>query len=62
MSILDTVLFAAALLGSQVILAAVLIAVFMRLRIVERDTRLPEEYGKTPGDPVATISEKRTGM
>ena len=48
MSVLDTIFFALALLLAQIILAAVLVAVFLRMRIVERDTRLTEEEGRTP--------------
>lgn len=48
MSIIDTVLFAIALLIAQILLATLLIAVFLRMRIVERDTRLREEEGKCP--------------
>ncbi len=48
MSITDTVLFAIALLVAQIVVAALLIAVFLRMRIVERDTRLREEEGQTP--------------
>lgn len=46
MSVLDTILFAAAILVIQVLLAAGLGTGFMWLRIIERDTRLPEEEGR----------------
>ena len=48
MSVINTVYFALALLVAQVLLAAMLVFVFLRMRIVERDTRLSEEEGKTP--------------
>jgi len=48
MNLLDTIFFALALLLAQAALAVVLVAVFMRLRIVERDTRLEEELGRRP--------------
>ena len=48
MSTINTVYFALALLVAQVSLAAVLVFVFLRMRVVERDTRLSEEEGKKP--------------
>lgn len=48
MSVLDTIFFSLALLLAQAALAVVLVTVFMRMRIAERDTRLKEEEGRTP--------------
>lgn len=48
MSILDTFLFATAIIVVQIVLGGALLAVFMWMRIVERDTRLPEEAGGGP--------------
>jgi len=46
MSILDTILFAVAILVVQTFLAIGLGTGFMWMRILERDTRLPEEEGR----------------
>lgn len=48
MSVLDSFLFAVAIIAAQIVLGAALFAVFMWMRIVERDTRLPEEAGGGP--------------
>ena len=48
MSVINAVYFALALMTAQTVLAIMLLLVFLRMRIVERDTRLPEEEGKTP--------------
>lgn len=48
MDVINAVYFALALLLAQTVLAVVLLTVFLRMRIVERDTRLTEEEGKTP--------------
>ncbi len=48
MDIINAIYFALALLLAQIALAIMLVIVFLRMRIVERDTRLPEEQGKTP--------------
>ena len=48
MDLINAVYFAVAIMAAQIVLAAMLVAVFLRMRIVERDTRLREEEGKTP--------------
>lgn len=48
MDLINAVYFAVAILAAQIILAVILAAVFLRMRIVERDTRLSQEEGKTP--------------
>ena len=48
MDLISAAYFALALLVAQLLLAIVLTSVFLRLRIVERDTRVTEEEGKTP--------------
>jgi len=48
MDILDATYFAVALLTAQILLGIVLFAVFIRMRIEERDTRLVEEEGRMP--------------
>ena len=48
MDLINAFYFAVAIMAAQILLAAMLLAVFLRMRIVERDTRLSEEEGKTP--------------
>ena len=48
MDLINAFYFAVAIMVAQIILGAILAAVFLRMRIVERDTRLSQEEGKTP--------------
>ncbi len=48
MDLINAAYFALALMVAQTLLAVVLVTVFLRMRIVERDTRLTEEESETP--------------